>query len=499
MSKIEVDQITQQSGTTVTVGGGACKTAVVDATTVTLGRSGGSVSLAAGATQSGFGRTGTVDWQTGSIKTGNFTAESGKGYFANTTASAFTMTLPSSPSAGAIVGVRDYANTFSTNNLTIGRGGSNLEGSAGDKTLNQKSQEFLMVYVDGTQGWVAVSSGTGSVGVVPSFISATGGTITCCGNFKIHTFTGPGTFTVNSAGNASGSNTVSYLVLAGAGGGGAANGGGGGGGAGGYRESKAASDSYTASPLNATSGPGYNLPVSAQAYPIVVGGGGGGHPGGTPDGDGTPGNNSSFSSITSAGGGGGSGVLPATADSGGSGGGAGGPGGGVSQAGGVGNTPPVSPAQGQPGGSVAPFPGNNQGAGGGGAGGAGESSQPEGAPGGQPNSFGGNGGLGVTSEITASPVGRAGGGGGNQERADGVGAGKGGFGPQPAPNRNTTPGAGGLGNFGAGNGSFGTDFPTSNTNGTANLGGGGGGVDTPQSGSAGSGGSGIVIIRYKFQ
>ena len=42
MSKIEVDQITQQSGTTLTVGGGACKTAAVDATTVTIGRSGGS-------------------------------------------------------------------------------------------------------------------------------------------------------------------------------------------------------------------------------------------------------------------------------------------------------------------------------------------------------------------------------------------------------------------------------------------------------------------------
>ncbi len=54
MSKVEVDQITQQSGTTLTVGGGACKTAVVDATTVTLGRCGGTVSLASGATQSGF-------------------------------------------------------------------------------------------------------------------------------------------------------------------------------------------------------------------------------------------------------------------------------------------------------------------------------------------------------------------------------------------------------------------------------------------------------------
>ena len=73
MSKVEVDQVTQQSGTTLTVGGGACKTAVVDATTVTLGRCGGTVSLASGATQSGFGRTGTVDWDT-TIHTSTVTA-----------------------------------------------------------------------------------------------------------------------------------------------------------------------------------------------------------------------------------------------------------------------------------------------------------------------------------------------------------------------------------------------------------------------------------------
>ena len=102
MSKIEVDQVTQQSGSTLTVGGGACKTATVDATTVTLGRSGGTVSLASGATQSGFGRTGTVDWQTGSIKTSTFTAANGEGYFANTSGGAFTMNLPAG-SAGAIV------------------------------------------------------------------------------------------------------------------------------------------------------------------------------------------------------------------------------------------------------------------------------------------------------------------------------------------------------------------------------------------------------------
>ena len=110
MSKINVDAIDKQSGSTVTVGG--------PGTNLVLGTSGQSVTLGCGATQTGFGRTGTVDWQTGSIKTSTFTAANGEGYFANTSGGAFTMNLPSG-SAGAIVSVADYAETFDSNNLTI--------------------------------------------------------------------------------------------------------------------------------------------------------------------------------------------------------------------------------------------------------------------------------------------------------------------------------------------------------------------------------------------
>ena len=51
--------------------------------TITIGASGDTIALASGASQTGFGREGSVDWQTGSIKTGNFTAASGEGYFIN--------------------------------------------------------------------------------------------------------------------------------------------------------------------------------------------------------------------------------------------------------------------------------------------------------------------------------------------------------------------------------------------------------------------------------
>ena len=108
--------------------------------TVQLGDSGDTITIPAGATitnngtQTGFGRSGSVDWQT-SIKTSGFTAVSGEGYFCNTTSAAFTMTFPASPSAGDIVALKDYANTFDTNNLTIGRNGSNIGGLADDSTI----------------------------------------------------------------------------------------------------------------------------------------------------------------------------------------------------------------------------------------------------------------------------------------------------------------------------------------------------------------------------
>ena len=72
MSKIEVNTVEPQCGTTLTLGG-----------------SGDTVTLGSGASQSGFGRTGTVDWDT-TPKTATFSAVSGDGFFCNTTAGAFT-------------------------------------------------------------------------------------------------------------------------------------------------------------------------------------------------------------------------------------------------------------------------------------------------------------------------------------------------------------------------------------------------------------------------
>ena len=434
MSKVEVNQISSQCGSTLTIG-----------------QSGDTVTLASGATQTGFGREGSVNWQT-SIKTATFTAASGEGYFCNTSGGAFTVNLPSSPSVGDIVAIKDYGSSFNTNNLTIGRGGSNMNGDAADSVRNTQNESLTLVYADATKGWLSVEEGTGFVG--EAFIVASGGTETTCGNFKIHTFTGPGTFTVSSTATSSPNNVVDYMVVAGGGAGGAHTGGGGG--AGGYRESSgAASGCYTASPLGAGVSA---LPVSAQAYPITVGGGGSGNDNNT----GNNGNNSVFSTITSTAGGGGSGgfPVPAPALTGGSGGGGAGSGGG---SGAAVNTPPVSPPQGNPGGNSVPL---YEAGGGGGATAAG-------ANGTSSPVTGGPGGAGATSCITGSPVQRAGGGGGSTDNGT----------------QGTATGGGGAG----------TATPGGSNNATANTGGGGGGNHAGPPSPGGNGGSGIVVIRYRFQ
>ena len=100
MSKIKVNEIENRTGSTLT-----------------LGKSGTTIQLACGATQTGFGRSGSVNWCT-TAKTTPFTAENGKGYFVNTTSGGVTVTLPSSPSAGDIVSVSDYAKTAACNAIT---------------------------------------------------------------------------------------------------------------------------------------------------------------------------------------------------------------------------------------------------------------------------------------------------------------------------------------------------------------------------------------------
>ena len=343
---------------------------------------------------------GTADWDT-SVKTTGFTATANKGYFCDTTSSAFTVTLPATPSAGDEVIVLDYAGTFDTNALTISPNGNKIQGSTSSHTLNGEREGVRLVYIDSTQGWLpysGINEGTKALVKLPY--------------------------------------TVDFLVIAGGGGGGRANNntiqGGGGAGAGGYR------NSY----LTETSGGGGSSEASLTftagvVYTITVGAGGAGATTGQVSG--ANGSNSSISgtgisTITSSGGGGGGG-LDLAGNSGGSGGGGGS--GGTNAVGGSGTA-----NQGFAGGTnsgSSPY----HAAGGGGAG----------AVGGVGSAGTGIGGAGLASSITGSSVTRAGGGGGGPHGSNNVrGAGGSGGGGQSglsggnADNGTANTGSGGGGN-----------------------------------------------------
>jgi len=472
-SEIKVNKISPASGTAFTMGDSGDTFTIPSGATIT--NSG---------TANGFGDS--LEWQTSDIKTSTFTAVAGKGYFVNTTGGAITVNLPAG-SAGAQIGLLDYAGTWDTNTCTVSADGSEkIQGSTDDAFFSRDREALQIIYVDSTQGWV-ITSVADQKGSQALYISASGGTETTSGDYKIHKFTGSGTFTVSSVGNASGSNTVDYMVVAGGGGAGGSTlpgGGGGGGGGGGWRASSGtASGSYTAGPGPLTS-PVSALPVSAQGYPITIGAGGTGAVGAGPGPSpvvATQGGSSVFSTITSAGGG--LGGHPNSPAQGGGPGGSGGGGGWQTRAGGSGNTPPVSPPQGNAGGDGTGAPTYQ----GGPAGGAVATGTVLPGPAGND---GASGGAGAVSHITGSPVGYAGGGGG------------GGAGGSP-----TSGAAGGGASPDGSGGAGGTSLPSSGpgrygNDGAVNRGGGAGGGASgpaPDNSNGGVGGSGVVVIRYKYQ
>src|SRR6056300_1532026 len=289
----------------------------INGTTIALGASG---DIVAG-----------TDWQSVVVADGSTgtTASAGEGYFIDTTSAAHTITLPADGSStiGDTIIIRDYAGTFATNNVTL-TSTAKISGADGDGTLSTNDLVVTVVYVDSTKGWVTIENEAKAVGALDLLISATGGTVTESGDFKIHSFTGDGCFTVSCIAPTS-PGIVDYIVVAGGGGGGSGrDNSGGGGGAGGFRESHSTpiSGCYTASPLANPTG----ITIATTSYPVIVGAGGSGapDPGGFPAlSTSTSGNNSSFSTITSAGGGRGVTYNVSQNNDGGSGGGGGFPGG----------------------------------------------------------------------------------------------------------------------------------------------------------------------------
>jgi hypothetical protein len=188
-SIIKVDTIQDQDGNNIIN---------ENANTITIGKSGDTVTVASGATFVGGG----IEWQSTIVTTSTLTAVAGKGYWIDTTSNACTVTLPASASVGDQIIFSDYARTWNTNNLTINQNSLNFQGDTSpNPKYNTSGQTVNIVYSGATQGWIPVSD--------------------------------------DDVTQKTGIYSVDFLVVAGGGGGGGDdnNGGSGGGGAGGYRTS----------------------------------------------------------------------------------------------------------------------------------------------------------------------------------------------------------------------------------------------------------------------
>ena len=88
----------------------------------------------------------------------NYTAVNGDQILVDTSGGGIgapvTITLPASPSVGNEVHFIDSGSNLSSNNLTIGRNGSNILGSASDLVVSTNSSAFTLVYVNATRGWI---------------------------------------------------------------------------------------------------------------------------------------------------------------------------------------------------------------------------------------------------------------------------------------------------------------------------------------------------------
>jgi hypothetical protein len=135
----------------------------------------------------------------------NTNAVKDNGYLIDASGGNVTLTLPATPSEGDSVGVCDAMNSATTNVITVGRNGNNIEGAASDLVIDVNGSGMTLVYVDATRGWEIVSEiGTGidlggvtdgnvpfnsSGGFADSPLSTDGTDVTATGNIEGATIT----------------------------------------------------------------------------------------------------------------------------------------------------------------------------------------------------------------------------------------------------------------------------------------------------------------------
>ena len=145
MSKIEVDAIEPQSGTSLTLGASG------DTLTIPSG-----ATLVNNGTASGFGDN--LEWQSSIVTASTITVVANRGYWLDTSSNAITVTLPASAAVGDRLIFSDYARNWATNAVTINPNSLNFQGNTTPQPVYDTSgQSVDIVYSGATQGWIPIS------------------------------------------------------------------------------------------------------------------------------------------------------------------------------------------------------------------------------------------------------------------------------------------------------------------------------------------------------
>jgi hypothetical protein len=85
-------------------------------------------------------------------KTANYAASSGDRILADTSAGAFTITLPASPAVGDTIILTDITKSWPSRNLTVARNGKDINNVA-ENLICDVSGEVVLRYEGATHGW----------------------------------------------------------------------------------------------------------------------------------------------------------------------------------------------------------------------------------------------------------------------------------------------------------------------------------------------------------
>ena len=151
MSEFKTNKISPRKGTTQTIGDSGDSVSTSGGSTITNAGSISTAGITGGTINNTTGSIylrGEVDWKPGDIKTTSFTATDNQGFFVNTTSGEITVTLPASPSAGDVIGIKDYANTFDTNKCILNANGNKIQGSTTNFDITVEGTSIIIIYVD---------------------------------------------------------------------------------------------------------------------------------------------------------------------------------------------------------------------------------------------------------------------------------------------------------------------------------------------------------------